>query len=48
MILDTLDKQLQKGKNEKVIGLMKVELGEKNHDKICQMKSKNVQLLNRL
>ena len=29
MILDTLDRQLQKGKNEKVIGLMKVELGEK-------------------
>ena len=42
-----LDKPLPKGKNKKVIGLMKNALGEKNHGKMCWIKSKNLSLLNR-
>ena len=42
-----LDRSLLKKKNEKVLGLMKGELGEKNHDKNCWIKSKNLQYLNR-
>ena len=42
-----LDRPLPKGKNKKVIELMKDALGEKNHDKICWVKSENLQLLSR-
>ena len=41
-----LDRPLLKGKN-KIIGLMKDELGKKSNEKICWTKSKNLQLLNR-
>ena len=37
-----LDRPLPKEIKKKVNGLMKVELGEKNHDKICWIKSKNL------
>ena len=42
-----LDRPLPKDKNEKMIGLMKDELGRKNNDEICWTKSRYVQLLNR-
>ena len=38
---------LKKKKIEIVLGSMKGELREKNHDKNCSMKSKNLQHLNR-
>ena len=40
---------LQKGQilDLKVIGLIKDEFGEKNYEKSCWTKSKNLQLLNR-
>ena len=34
---------LPKGKDEKVIGPIKDELDKKNYDKICPIKSKNLQ-----
>ena len=36
------DRLLPKEKKKKVIGLMKDELGRKNHDKICWIQSKNL------
>ena len=36
---DECDRSLPKGKNEKVIGLMKDELGEKNHNRISCFKA---------
>ena len=40
-----LDWPLPKGKTKKIITLTKDELGGKNHDKICWIKSKKLQLL---
>ena len=40
-----LDRSLAKGKTKEIVGLMKDELARKY--KICQIKSKNLQLLNR-
>ena len=40
------DRSLPKGKNKKVIGLMKDELGKKKHDGILCFKVKNLFLLN--
>ena len=37
-----LDRPLHKGKNKKVIRLMKDELGRNNHEKICWIKNKNL------
>ena len=37
-----LEKLLPKGKNEKVIGLIKYELGEKNNDRVCRAEVKNI------
>ena len=37
-----LDRPLPKGKNKKVIGLMKDEIRQKNHDKICWTKQKHI------
>ena len=37
-----LERPFLKVKNKKVIGLMKDELGKKNHEKICCIKSKNL------
>ena len=42
-----LDRALPKGKNKKVIGLMKDELGGKTMTKNCWINSKNLELLNR-
>ena len=39
------DRPLTTGKNEIVIGLMKDELGEKNHERIYQIKTKNYSCL---
>ena len=41
-----LDKPLREGKNKKVVGLMKDELGGKKNEIICWTKSKNLQLPN--
>ena len=38
---------LPKEKNPKVIGLMKGKINWKNHEKVCWIKSKSLQLLNR-
>ena len=46
LILHELDRPLPKRKNKKLIELMKDEFGGKNHEKICWIKSKNLQLLN--
>ena len=43
-----LNRPLPKGKNKKIIGVMKDELGKKNHERICWINSKNLPLLNRL
>ena len=37
-----LNRLLPKGKNKKVIGVMKNELGEKNNERISRIMSKNV------
>ena len=41
-----MDRLMPKGKNEKVIELMKDELGKKKYEKLCWTKKKNLQLLN--
>ena len=43
-----LNRPLPKGKNKKIIGVMKDELGKKKHERICWINSKNLPLLNRL
>ena len=43
-----LDRQLCKGKNKKVIGLMKDQLARwENNERVFRIKSKNVYLFNR-
>ena len=42
-----LDKQFPAGKNKNVLGLNEDEVGRKIYEKICWIKSKNLQLLNR-
>ena len=37
-----LEEPLPKGKNEKVIGLIKYEFGEKNNDRVCHAEVKNI------
>ena len=40
--------QIKEKKIKKVIGLMKDELGGKNKDRVCRIKTKTIHLLNRL
>ena len=42
-----LNRPLPKGKNKKIIESMKLELGKKNNDIICGIKSKNLMLLHK-